>query len=86
MIEAGIADYEVLGWFAVIGPKGLPADVVAKLTKAVEAAKTSKGFTDSAVAAGYTIDTGNAKDLEKQINSEYKMWEGVVTKGKIYPD
>jgi hypothetical protein len=38
------------------------------------------------VAAGYTIDTGNAKDLEKQINSEYKMWEGVVTKGKIYPD
>ncbi len=86
MIEAGIADYEVLGWFAVIGPKGLPADVVAKLTKAVEAAKISKGFTDSAVAAGYTIDKGNAKDLEKQINSEYKMWEGVVTKGKIYPD
>ncbi len=86
MIEAGIADYEVLGWFAVIGPKGLPADVVAKLTKAVDAAKTSKGFTDASVAAGYTIDKGNAKDLAQQINREYKMWESVITKGKIYPD
>ena len=86
MIEAGIADYEVLGWFAVIGPKGIPADVVAKLTKAVVAAKSSAGFKEAAQASGYTVDMGNAKDLESQIDREYKMWEAVVTKGKIYPD
>ncbi|MET0184810.1 MAG: tripartite tricarboxylate transporter substrate binding protein, partial [Achromobacter sp.] len=35
MIEAGIPDYEVTGWYALVGPKTLPANIAAKLTQAL---------------------------------------------------
>jgi hypothetical protein len=32
------------------------------------------------------MDTGDAKSLSATIDSEYKMWEAVITKGNIYPN
>ena len=86
MIEAGIADYEVLGWFAVIGPKNMPQPVVAKLTAAVEAVKKNPEFIKAIEAGGYSLDKEDAKALSTRIDKEYKMWEDVITKGNIYPN
>ncbi len=86
MIEAGIADYEVLGWFAVIGPKGIPQPITAKLTEALNAVKRNPDFIKSIEAGGYSLDTTDAKALSARIDSEYKMWEDVVKKGNIYPN
>lgn len=86
MIEAGIADYEVLGWFAVIGPKNMPKPVVAKLTAAVEAVKRNPEFIKAVEAGGYSLDKEDAKALSTRIDKEYKMWEDVVKKGNIYPN
>jgi tripartite-type tricarboxylate transporter receptor subunit TctC len=86
MIEAGIPDFEVVGWFAVIGPKSMPQPIVAKLTAAVEAVKRNPEFIKSIEAGGYLIDQGDAKALSATIDREYKMWEGVITKGNIYPN
>lgn len=86
MIEAGIADYEVLGWFAVIGPKNMPKPVVAKLTAAVEAVKRNPEFIKAVEAGGYSLDKEDAKALSTRIEKEYKMWEDVVKKGNIYPN
>jgi tripartite-type tricarboxylate transporter receptor subunit TctC len=86
MIEAGIADYEVLGWFAVIGPKNIPQPIVTKLTAAVEAVKKNPEFIKAVEAGGYSLDKSDAKALSARIDSEYKMWEGVITKGNIYPN
>jgi len=41
MIEAGIADYEVVGWFGVTGPKALPTAISDKITAAIDAVKKS---------------------------------------------
>lgn len=84
MIEAGIADYEVLGWFAVIGPKNIPQPIVSKLTAAVEAVKRNPDFIKAVEAGGYSLDQGNAKSLSATIDRDYKMWEDVITKGNIY--
>ena len=86
MIEAGIADYEVLGWFAVIGPKNLPQPIVTKLTAALDAVRRNPEFIKAIDAGGYTLDTGDAKALTARINTEYKMWEDVIKKGNIYPN
>ena len=84
MIEAGIADYEVLGWFAVIGPKNIPQPIVSKLTAAVEAVKRNPDFIKAVEAGGYSLDKGDAKALSATIDRDYKMWEDVITKGNIY--
>jgi tripartite-type tricarboxylate transporter receptor subunit TctC len=86
MIEAGIPDFEVVGWFAVIGPKNIPQPIVAKLTAAVEAVKRNPEFIKSIETGGYSLDKGDAKSLSATIDREYKMWEGVITKGNIYPN
>lgn len=86
MIEAGIADYEVLGWFAVIGPKNIPQPIVDKLTAALNAVKSNPEFIKTIEAGGYSLDTTDAKALNARINSEYSMWEDVVKKGNIYPN
>lgn len=86
MIEAGIADYEVMGWFAVIGPKNMPKPVVDKLTAAVEAVKRNPEFIKAVEAGGYSLDKEDAKALGARIDKEYKMWEDVVKKGNIYPN
>lgn len=86
MIEAGIPDFEVVGWFAVIGPKNIPQPIVAKLTAAVDAVKRNPEFIKTIEAGGYTLDKGNAKSLGATIDRDYKMWEEVITKGNIYPN
>lgn len=86
MIEAGIPDFEVVGWFAVIGPKNIPQPIVAKLTAAVEAVKRNPEFIKTIEAGGYSLDKGDAKALSATIDKDYKMWEGVITKGNIYPN
>ncbi|WP_274596405.1 tripartite tricarboxylate transporter substrate-binding protein, partial [Xylella fastidiosa] len=34
MIEAGMKDYEVVGWYALVGPRKLPDPIRARLTRA----------------------------------------------------
>jgi tripartite-type tricarboxylate transporter receptor subunit TctC len=83
MIEAGIADYEVVGWLAVAGPKNLPAGVVSKLSNAIELAKKDPAFRKTVEDGGYTIDQASPKELHQRMLSEYAMWERVIIKGKL---
>lgn len=84
MIEAGIAGFEVVGWFAVIGPNKMPEPVVTQLRTALEAVRKNPEFRKAVEAVGYTVDDGiGATELAARIDREYKMWQGVVDKGNI---
>lgn len=83
MIEAGIADYEVVGWLAVVGPKNLPEQVTKKLSDAIEVAKRDPAFRKTVEEGGYSIDTASTKQLSERIEREYAMWERVILKGNL---
>jgi tripartite-type tricarboxylate transporter receptor subunit TctC len=83
MIEAGIADYEVVGWLAVAGPKNLPVEVINKLSKAIDVAKREPAFIKAVEEGGYTVDQANPKELNERILREYAMWERVIVKGNL---
>ncbi len=86
MIEAGIPGYEVVGWFAVIGPLKMPEPVVAKLGAALESVRKNPAFRKAVEDVGYIVDDGvGATELAARIGSEYVMWQGVVQKGNILP-
>ncbi|SAH94001.1 putattive exported protein [Bordetella ansorpii] len=83
MIEAGLKDYEVVGWYALVGPRELPKDVQARLTKALNAVSQDPAFRKAMTEGGYTINTGDSKALQARIDKEYAMWADVVKSANI---
>ena len=83
MIEAGIADYEVTGWYALVGPKGLPKEISAKLGEALKAVQADTSFKKAMVEGGYTQNLGGPDVLQKRINDEYTLWGDVIRTSDI---
>ncbi len=61
MVEAGMKDYEVVGWYALVGPKKLPDAVAARLTRALNEVSSDPAFRQAMTDGGYTINTGDSK-------------------------
>ncbi|MGH8784831.1 MAG: Bug family tripartite tricarboxylate transporter substrate binding protein [Cupriavidus necator] len=86
MAEAGIKDYSMSGWFAVLGPPKLPAPVVDALVKANLALSRDKAFADSLRQAGYEpLLTGPAA-LTEHITRDLAQWRAVAKKAGIQPE
>lgn len=83
MIEAGIKDYEVVGWYALVAPPRLPDAVAKRLTQALDDVENDPAFKKAMVDGGYALNNGNAKTLQQRIDREYTLWGDVVRKAAI---
>lgn len=63
--EAAGIDYSVGAWRGIAGPKGLPADISAKVTAALKKAYDSKEFKDFMTARGFGMTWGDAAAFAK---------------------
>jgi len=63
--EAAGIDYSVGAWRGIAGPKGMPADVSAKLTAALKKAFDSKEFKDFMTARGFGMVWGDPDQFAK---------------------
>jgi tripartite-type tricarboxylate transporter receptor subunit TctC len=77
--EAAVPGYDVTLWHGLIGPKGLPKEVVdrinAEATKALKLKETAEQLQNDGVApAG-----GSSQQFAATIKSEIGMWRKVVT-------
>lgn len=83
MAEAGVKDLVVYSWQAAAAPKGLPADVKAKLSDAlIKAAKdpdVSKRFSD----LGYDVVASTPAEFDKFQAEEQARWVEVVKTANI---
>lgn len=86
MSEAGIKDYEVVGWLGLIGPLKMPEQVVAKLRQATIKIRNNPDFIAAAEKGGYTVDTINEIEFGERIAREIALWQDVVDKGNIKPE
>lgn len=86
MGEAGFPAVEVLNWQGVVGPKGLPADIVALLNKAGN--KTLQDPEQRALMTGQgnEIGGGTPADLATLIAAEQPRWSKAVKAAKIGPE
>jgi tripartite-type tricarboxylate transporter receptor subunit TctC len=78
--------YEVVNWFAVFGPRGLPDDLVGTWNKALGAAvakpDVQKRFTENAMDGL----TGSPADLKAMIVADRKKWAAVIQSAGIRVD
>jgi tripartite-type tricarboxylate transporter receptor subunit TctC len=78
MIEAGLPDYEYVNWFGVMGPAGLPADIVERLHRAIVAAcaepELKKRFSD---LGALTVGDDPAH-FARFVHDEIPKWDQIV--------
>jgi len=79
-IAETVPDYESGGWFALIGPRGLPDEIIDKLNGALNQVLQTPDYRQRLADMGYDILAGSPADLSERMASEYKKWGEVVDK------
>jgi tripartite-type tricarboxylate transporter receptor subunit TctC len=80
MREAGLADYEVGGWYGLYGPAKLPADMVQRLNDATRKALAGDELKAKWAEQGYDLWVGSPQQLADRAARELALW-ATVTKG-----
>ena len=86
MVEAGLKDYETYSWNGLFAPAGTPADIVAKINAAGNAAIKDTAVQNrlrdlSAVTVGSTPE-----QLAEHVKKELAIWEPVIKAANITID
>jgi tripartite-type tricarboxylate transporter receptor subunit TctC len=76
MQEAGVskADVELRFWFAIFGPKGLPAAVKDKLSQAVNKVMNDPKVAERLAKLDITPDVIDGPAMHAKLESEIKNW------------
>jgi tripartite-type tricarboxylate transporter receptor subunit TctC len=78
MREAGLAGYEVIGWYGVYGPASMGAEQVNQLNAVVNRALADEGLRKLWVEQGYDLWGGRPSVLAAQQRSDFELWKGVT--------
>jgi len=78
MIEAGFAGFDLGNWVAIVGPAGIPRDVVAKLNTEIVKILREPATREKIAAQGFNIVTGTPDELAAYIRSEHDKWGKLV--------
>lgn len=70
--------YSVLGWTGIVGPAGMPADVVKRLTRVIEKIVTSAEGKAYFAQHGFNGNYANSEEFGKLIKDDLKYWAPVV--------
>lgn len=79
--EAGLKGFEVTAWHAMWAPKGLPADVVAKLNAALQAALKDPKVIERLAALGtepVPMELATPAALKAHLEAEVAKWGRVI--------
>lgn len=79
----GLKDYELIAYFAMFAPAGTPADVIAKLNKALNQAATDKDIQDKFAAIGFETAPGTPEALAQRNKAETAKWAKAIRDAKI---
>ena len=76
--EAGLPGFDTSVWFGVVGPTGMPPEIIEKLAGAINAALKDDEVTKPLHAAGLDIKGGTPAEFGAYIAGETKKWNDVV--------
>ncbi|MCS6765847.1 MAG: tripartite tricarboxylate transporter substrate binding protein [Candidatus Protistobacter heckmanni] len=84
--DTGLAGFESSTWFGLYGPKGLPADIVAKLNAAVNKALQSPEVQDRFARMGAEPAGGTPAQFEATVKADTARWAKLIRERKIQAD
>jgi tripartite-type tricarboxylate transporter receptor subunit TctC len=82
----GVQGVHVLNWWGLIAPAGLPADISARIAKAVTAAMRDPAIVERFAALGISPSTRDAAAFAGLMSKEFAAWRDVATRAGIKVD
>jgi tripartite-type tricarboxylate transporter receptor subunit TctC len=76
--ESGVPGFEVKTWYGLMGPAGLPKDVIARLNAAIAAAVNSPDLREQLVGLGYEPESSTPEALSTLMREDIGKWSKVV--------
>lgn len=86
LAEAGVRDIDVDIWYALLGPAGLPREVVALLNAELVAILGDADTRAGLLKQGLSPRTGTPAELAKLIESDLERWGRLVREARISAD
>jgi tripartite-type tricarboxylate transporter receptor subunit TctC len=83
VMESGVANFESVAWYALMGPKGLPADIVQKLNKIVNDYIQTPEAKDKMAGLGVVPAGGSPEVLGALVKSELTKWAPIIKENNI---
>jgi tripartite-type tricarboxylate transporter receptor subunit TctC len=86
MAESGVKDFEVVGFYGVLAPAKLPAEVTAKLTDAFRKALANEDVRTRMVAQGADPAFLDSAQFAAFLKTETERWSAAVKKADVKLD
>ena len=84
--EQGIAGFEIIQWFPILGPAGMPKPIVDKLNTEINAIMKTPEFLEKVQSQGGTVHGGTAESLAAYIKTDSAKWDKLVKSANIKID
>lgn len=81
--EFGLPNAKVLGWWGLLGPKGLPASTVAKLQSEVDAVVNDPSFASALTERGFDVSTVKGQAFASFAEEDRLRWKALADRYKI---
>ncbi len=78
VMESGYPHFDVSVWHGLIGPKGIPADIVLKINQAVRTALNDPLMAQQLAADGLTASSDTPEEFGALITQEVSRWGALV--------
>ena len=78
LIEAGVPEFDVGGWFAVYAPPALPEAAAVRLTDAIRRTLEQPEVRAKFDEMGFALWTGDSDALRRRARAERAMWASVT--------
>lgn len=82
MAEAGYPDFQLTLWYEIVGPKGMPRDVVERLNRAINAALAEPDVREKLMTGNTTIVGSTPEEARAFVASEMTRWNAAVRNAK----
>jgi tripartite-type tricarboxylate transporter receptor subunit TctC len=86
MAEQGYPEVEVLNWQGLVGPKGMPADLIKQLNAIGNKALQDPDLKEKILSQGNEVGGGTPEQFAALIKAEAPRWAKVVRDAKIEPE
>jgi len=84
--ESGVPGYDVTNWHGLIGPKGMPRPIVARINGEVAKIIKQKEMEEQLQSDGLSADGGPPEEFQQRISKEIDQWKKVVARAGIKPN
>ena len=81
--EAGVPGYEVVLWYGVLGPKGLPKNIVQRWNAEIRKATKLLDLKERLISEGFDIDDSPPEVFQGMLKRDVAKWIKVVKEAKV---